>query len=256
MNDEEVSDEQMVKCFGKNKNCGRICRLKEVCLGKYKEEEAERRHRIYRDTCYIDEMDASSGHVAADAIIESKTEYREDEVDVAIDHLDVSEGCRKDLRRIFRNRTEGENTKEYVRELLRRLGEMYVNDPTGFELLFFQLLAGGNQVALAKKRGCTKQNINKIIVRGKSRLEAYRKMVEEKPECRLSGRELAVFHAVELDGMTNREAADILGCSRETIRRVCQMLRSKGVKCAKKRPGRRKKEKNRKNSIKRLNAVR
>ena len=242
MNDEEVSDEQMVKCFGKNKSCGRICRLKEVCLGKYKEEEAERRHRIYRDTCYIDEMDASSGHVAADAIIESKAEYREDEVDAAIDHLDVSEGCRKELRRIFRTRTEGENTKEYVRELLRRLGEMYVNDPTGFELLFFQLLAGGNQVALAKKRGCTKQNINKIIVRGKSRLEAYRKMVEEKPECRLSGRELAVFHAIEIDGLTYRQAAEILGCSFRTIGNIAQKMSLKGIKLHKKNRGRKKRK--------------
>ena len=38
-NEAPVSDEQMGRCFGKSKNCGRNCRLKELCLDKYREQE-------------------------------------------------------------------------------------------------------------------------------------------------------------------------------------------------------------------------
>ena len=240
----EVPDEQIAQCFGKNRSCSRNCRMKEICLGKYRENKEEENRKKYRKANYVDGMDAGAGHVAPgfDATTDDETgkETAAAEVLAAIEQLDISDRCRRDLLRIFRTHEDGESARESALELLRKLGEVYCCDPVGFEVMFFQILAGGNQAALARRRGCSKQNINKIVAHGKKRLAAYRQMAEQHPECRLTVRELAVFHAVEIEGMTYRKAADILGCSRETIRRMCQKLRLKGVKCAKKRPGRRK----------------
>lgn len=240
---DEVSDAQMAECFGTAASCGRNCRLKAVCLDKYRELEAEKRRRRYREAQFIDGMDAGSGHVAVDFIAadnRDETEPDAAEVAAAIERLDVSERCRHALLETFRRR-EAEKTAEAANlELLRRLGEIYVSDPTGFEVMFFQILADGNQAELARRRGCSKQNINKLTAKGKKRLEAYRQTVAAHPECRLSPRELAVFRAVELDGLTYRQAADIIGCSPKTIGNITQKMRLKGVFLHKKHPGRRK----------------
>lgn len=238
----EVSDEQMAKCFGKHRSCDRNCRLKEVCLDAFREKEEDRRRHQFRETAYIDEMDADAPHVSPDFVSGGNVPggETEEEILAAIEQLDLSDECRTALRQLVGRKTDEADTKLALLDMLRKLGEVYVCDPVGFEVLFFQVLAGGSQAALAKARGCTKQNVNKSMARGKIRLEAYRQMAAQYPECRLSPRELAVFHAVELEGMTYRQAAEIVGCSRETIRRVCQNLRLKGVKCAKKHPGRKK----------------
>ena len=236
MNDEApVSDEQMGRCFGKSKNCGRNCRLKELCLDKYREQEEEKRRQRYREAHYIDGMDASSGHVAPNFDLEnSDTDdaCADDEVFAAIDQLDVSDRCRRELLRILRARTDGEAAKGAALELLRRLGEMYVNDQTGFEVLFFQILAGGNQAALARQRGCSKQNINKIVAKGKKRLEAYRQMVARHPECRLTSREIAVYHFVAVEHCSYRQTGAFLGISKDTARRIALGLSAKGFSCA------------------------
>lgn len=244
MTTEEARAGQIERCFGKYRSCSLDCRLKEVCRGKFREQEEERSRKRFREARYVDEMDASANHAAADfAAADSRPETSDAEILEAIDALDLSDECRTALRTLVSRKNEAENTRDALRDMLRKLGEMYVADPVGFEVLFFQVLANGNQAELAKMRGCTKQNVNKSASRGQKRLEAYRETVRQHPECRLSFRELAVFHAVELDGMTCREAAAVLGCSRETVRRVCQKLRQKGVKCAKKHPGRRKGDK-------------
>lgn len=243
MNDEaQVSDEQLARCFGTQRRCARNCRLKELCLDKYREQEEEKRRQRYREAEYIDGMDATGDHVAPDFSTEHGSGHGEtaEEILAAIEQLELSDECRNALRKLVGRKSDAEDTRQALLDMLRKLGEVYVCDPTGFEVLFLQVLASGNQAALAKARGCSKQNVNKSMARGKIRIEAYRQMAAKHPGCRLAPRELAVFHAVELESMTYREAADILGCSRETIRRVCQMLRLKGVKCAKKRPGRRK----------------
>ena len=243
MNDDsEVSDEQMVKCFGKYRNCTKNCRLKEVCLDKKREEERELRQRRYREANYIDEMDSTGNHSAVEYQVESKPEAEPSEKEIfeAIEYLDVSEKCRLELRKIYRLKLERERTDEAIRELVRKMGELYIHDPTGFEVLFFQILAGGNQKQLAEKRGCSKQNINKIIANGKKRLEAYRELIEDNPECRLSSREIAVYHAVEIEGLSYRKAAAMVGCSFRTIGNIAQKIRLKGIKMHKKHRGRKK----------------
>ena len=232
---EEVSDAQISQCFGKNKSCARECRLKAVCLGKFQENEEEKRRRRYREAQYIDGMDPGSGHVSPDfepESTETNTGFSADEVFDAIDQLDVSDGCRRELLRIFRARTEGEAAEGAVLELLRRLGEMYVNDQTGFEVLFFQVLAGGNQAALSRQRGCSKQNINKIVAKGKKRLEAYRQMVARHPECRLTSREIAVYHFVAVEKCSYRRTGVFLGIGKDTVRRIALGLSAKGFSCA------------------------
>lgn len=246
MNDDVPSEEQMSKCFGNVKNCSKNCPIKNVCLDKYKEEQEEKRRSQYRDTAYIDEMDSSGDHVAigfSDDAAESYNLYTEEELLRAIDDMDISEKCRRELYRAIRSKCETESSDEAKKEMLRRLGEIYVNDPTGFEVMFFQILAGGNQAALARIRGCTKQNINKIVSKGKKRLEAYRKTVQLNPGCRLSFRELAVFHALEIENLTYRQTADLIGCSFRTVGNIAQKMCLKGVKLHKKRPGRRKRNK-------------
>ena len=240
---DEVSDAQMAECFGTAPSCSRNCRLKAVCLDKYRELKEEENRRQYRKAQFIDGMDAGSGHVAVDFIAadnRDETEPDAAEVAAAIERLDVSERCRRELLAAFRRREAGKTAEAAALELLRRLGEIYVSDPTGFEVMFFQILADGNQAELARRRGCSKQNINKLTAKGKKRLEAYRQMVVAHPECRLSPRELVVFRAVELDGLTYRQAADIIGCCPMTIHYIVQKMRLKGVKLYKKCPGRRK----------------
>ena len=236
MNDEApVSDEQMGRCFGKSKNCGWNCRLKELCLDKYREQEEEKRRRRYREAHYIDGMDPGAGHVSPDFAPENAETDRDvspDEVFAAIDHLDVSDRCRRELLETFRARAEGEAAEGAVLELLRRLGEMYVNDQTGFEVLFFQILAGGNQAALARQRRCSKQNINKIVAKGKKRLEAYRQMVAQRPECRLTSREIAVYHFVAVEHCSYRQTGVFLGIGKDTVRRIALGLSAKGFSCA------------------------
>ena len=244
MNDEvPVSDEQMAKCFGKYRNCGRNCRLKEVCQDKCREQQEEYNRRKFRERTYTDAMDAEGDRVGQewkDHAPDEVSHITAEDLRAVIGELDLPKAYITALQKLIDARAVQESSRHALLDMLRKLGEVYVCDPVGFEVLFFQVLAGGNQASLARLRGCTKQNINRSAKRGKIRLEAYRQMVAQHPGCRLSPRELAVFHAVELEGMTNRQAADIIGCSRETIRRVCQNMRLKGVKCAKKHPGRRK----------------
>ena len=229
-----VSDEQMAKCFGKYRSCGRNCRLKEVCLGKAREQEDERRRKKYREASYIDGMDAGAGHVAPDFDAAESEERIPDDSEIvsAIGQLDVSDRCRRELLRIFRTKAGNEAAEGVALELLRRLGEMYVNDQTGFEVLFFQILAGGNQAALARRRGCSKQNINKIVAKGKKRLEAYRKIVAEHPECRLTSREIAVYHFVAVERYSYRKTGLFLGICKDTVRKIALGLSAKGFSCA------------------------
>lgn len=232
--DMQVPDEQIVQCFGKHGACTRICRLKDICLEKHREQEKEKRQRRYRETCYIDGMDATAGHVAPDFSIgkdAGEDDFPSSEVASAIERLDVSEQCRRDLRRLFRAKADGEADEEKSVELLRRLGEMYINDPTGFEVLFFQALSGGNQAALARRRGCTKQNINKIVAKGRQRLAAYRQMVQSHPECRLTSREIAVYYYVVVERCSLRRAGVLLGIGKDTVKRTILGLSSKGFSC-------------------------
>ena len=234
MNDEvEVSDDQMVKCFGKYRSCARKCRLKEVCLGKYREQEEEHRQKKYRETSYIDGMDAGAEHVAPDfEAAGPESDPDDEEIASAIEQLDVSDRCRREMQKIHLAKAQDEEARGDGLELLRRLGEMYVNDPTGFEVLFFQILAGGNQAALARQRGCSKQNINKIVAKGKKRLEAYRQMVARHPECRLTSREIAVYHFVAVEHCSYRQTGAFLGISKDTARRIALGLPAKGFSCA------------------------
>ena len=237
--DSPVSDGQMARCFGKKNRCDLNCRLKTVCLDKYREQQEDKRRSRFREAEYIDGMDASSGHTVR-PFDDNDGTASDEEVRAAVDQLDLPDSCRRKLMQCVSSR-ESRETADAVRiDLVHRLGEIYVYDPTGFEIMFFQILAGGNQAALARKRGCTKQNINKIVAKGKKRLEAYRQMTARNPECRLTPREMAVFHAVELDGLTYRQAADVIGCSTTTIFNIEQKMRSKGIKMSKKRTGRRK----------------
>lgn len=219
MKEEELS---LTKCFGKVKNCERSCAYKSVCQDKYKEERESSLRMQYRETKYIDEMGGEPGDSSLSLPYESSSCYTDKEVLRAIDELDIPEVVRRELYRVFRMRELIETASDWNKELLRRLGELYINDPTGFEVLFFQILAGGNQAELARRRGCTKQNINKIITKGKKRLEAYRQMVESKPGCRLSFRELAVFRALEVENLTYRKTAELIGCSYRTVGNIAQ----------------------------------
>ena len=230
MNDEmEVSDEQMVKCFGKYRSCVRKCRLKEVCLGKYREQEEEHRRKKYREASYIDGMDAGAEHVAPDfEAAGPESDPDDEEIASAIEQLDVSDRCRRAMLKIQRAKAEDEEARGDGLELLRRLGEMYVNDPTGFEVLFFQILAGGNQAALARRRGCSKQNINKIVAKGKKRLEAYRAVIAENPACRLTSREIAVYHFAVVENCSYRKTGKFLGISKDTVRKTVLGLAAKG----------------------------
>ena len=241
METNQYVDQVNGSCFGKYRNCQHECRLKEVCQGKKREEEREQRQKQFREARYIDEMDAESNHSAAGYRAaenrETGPEESADEIFNAIDQLDISDRSRRELRRIYRLKLERESTEDAVRELMRKMGELYIHDPTGFEVLFFQILAGGNQKLLAEKRGCTKQNINKMIAHGKRRLQAYQEMIGQKPECRLTSREIAVFHAVEIGGMTYRQTAAIIGCSFRTVGNIAQRMREKGIKLHKKRRG-------------------
>ena len=153
-NEAPVSDEQMGRCFGKSKNCGRNCRLKELCLDKYREQEEEKRRQRYREAHYIDGMDASSGHVAPNFDLEnSDTDdaCADDEVFAAIDQLDVSDRCRRELLRILRARTEGEAAKGAALELLRRriLQNLRMDFRRGF---FRRRRAGGRFLLLHGER--------------------------------------------------------------------------------------------------------
>ena len=229
----EVTDEQMVQCFGKYRSCDRNCRLKEVCLDKHKEQEEEYRRKKYENAGYIDGMDATGGHVAPNfEAAGPDSDPDDEEIISAIEQLDISDRCRRALLKIHRAKAENEAAEGAALELLRRLGEMYVNDPTGFEVLFFQVLAGGNQAALARRRGCTKQNINKIVAKGKKRLEAYRQMVRKHPECRLTSREIAVYYYVAVEHCSYRQTGAFLGIGKDTVRKTALGLTEKGFSCA------------------------
>lgn len=209
----DVSDAEMAKCFGSRKNCARHCRLKEICLGKHREEREERNHARHRETVYIDSMDAEGDHVAPDWPNQPAPVSRYDAEPYP---------C-----------APGETLPaDDIREMLRRLGEMYVNDPTGYDMLFFKVLADGNQAALARKRGCTKQNINKCAANGGKRLEAYRAMMQKHPECRLTPEEIAVYHFVGIERFSYRQTGIILGISKDKVRKIAFGMTEKGFSCA------------------------
>ena len=164
--DDEVPESEMEKCFGTKRKCDRNCPLKAFCLSEAKERTEDRRRKKFRETEYIDEVntEAETAHVKRDYVREPE-QYDMDEREAvrAIDALDVPARVRRELKEALRRRGEIEEEREGMCEMLNRLGEMYVFDQTGFEVLLFQTLNGLNAAQLSKIRGCTKQNISKKI---------------------------------------------------------------------------------------------
>ena len=236
MNDEvPVSDEQMAKCFGKYRNCGRNCRLKEVCQDKCREQQEEYNRRKFRERTYTDAMDAEGDRVGQewkDHAPDEVSHITAEDLRAVIGELDLPKAYITALQKLIDARAVQESSRHALLDMLRKLGEVYVCDPVGFEVLFFQVLAGGNQASLARLRGCTKQNINKIVAKGKKRLEAYRQMVRKHPECRLTSREIAVYYYVAVEHCSYRQTGAFLGIGKDTVRKTALGLTEKGFSCA------------------------
>lgn len=232
--DDVVPESEMEKCFGTKKKCNRNCTLKKFCLSEAKEHTEDRRRRKFRETEYNDDVnpEAETAHVKRDYVREQEqADIDEQEAISAIESLDVPARVRRELKEALRRQSEIEEEREGMCEMLNRLGEMYVFDQTGFEVLLFQTLNGLNAAQLSKIKGCTKQNISKKIMRGRKRLTAYRK---EFSGGKMNGRELGVYFYVFVRKMSFRKAAEHLGCSWITVLRTARKLQESNFACIKK----------------------
>lgn len=231
--DDVVPESEMEKCFGTKKKCNRNCTLKKFCLSEAKEHTEDRRRRKFRETEYNDDVnpEAETAHVKRDYVREQEqADIDEQEAISAIESLDVPARVRRELKEALRRRSEIEEEREGMCEMLNRLGEMYVFDQTGFEVLLFQTLNGLNAAQLSKIKGCTKQNISKKIMRGRKRLTAYRK---EFSGGKMNGRELAVYYYIFVKKKSNRETARILGITHPTVSSIVEKLTKQKIALSK-----------------------
>lgn len=234
------TEEEIVKCYGVRQNCPEEdCPWRGPCLDHAREEAEEQRRQNYEQAEYTEAMDEGGTHTLADF----KRRPGEDDAQFhsvmrMIDELSFAETDRDALKRLCRARIEEKDSEERILDLLRRMGELYVHDPVGFEVMFFQILAGGSQAALARERDCSRQNINKMVTRGKRRYQRYLNAVHFRPGARLSMVELAVYRAIELERMSYRQAAAVCGCSLWKIQNTIHSLRQKGFKTIQRKRGR------------------
>ncbi len=236
-----MTDDELFKCFGKKKHCLIDCRFKKDCRSRAVERDEEWRRQTFEQEEYSEEMDEEGTHTLAD--FQKKNGVNDERLEKFIrmvEDSDLSYEDRTAFMEICNKRTWDKNNEEAILQLLRRMGELYIHDQIGFEVVFFQMLAKGNQAKYARLRGCTKQNINKRIASGQRRLKSYLDTAQIRPGARLSPLELAVFRAVEIEKMTYRQAAEVCGVTKWKIQNTVQNLRLKGIKTVQKRPGRRK----------------
>ena len=228
MSNSEPTEEEMAACFGTKTRCGRNCPMKKFCADEAKEKTEESRRRQFRETPFIEEMDSESDdHHASRAYLARQEQQGEDvtteEIIRAIEMLDVPDRAREELKRLCARREEEEKRRDETKEMLSRLGELFVFDPAGFEALFFQVLNGCNQSTLAKMHRCTKQNISKKLNKGKERLAEHRKRTARNG-APMSGRELAVYYYIFVKKKSRRETARILGITHPTVSSVVEKL--------------------------------
>lgn len=223
----EPTDEEMAVCFGTKRKCNRKCRMKVYCADEAKEKTEDVRRRQFRETPFLDEMDSESDDHHANREYLARQEQQDEDVSSgeiirAIEMLDVPDHVREGLKKLCRRREEEERRRDETKEMLSRLGELYVFDPTGFEALFFQVLSGCNQSTLAKMHQCTKQNISKKMNKGKERLAAHR---ERKLNGKtMTSRELAVYYYVFVEKKSRRETARVLGLGKSTVAEIAEKL--------------------------------
>ena len=213
----EPTDEEMTACFGTKTRCTRNCRMKEYCLDEAKEKMKEKRRKQFRESKYIDEMDATTDTHNVNREYLAEQEHVEEaskrEVNSAINAMDLPESIRDSLKKLYAAQERRDAERENMKDMLHHLGELYVFDPMGFEVLFFKVLNGCNQSMLAKMHRCTKQNISKKLVKGRERLAAYRAATDGG---KLTERELSVYYFVCVKKMSCRKTAEILGISKTT----------------------------------------
>lgn len=232
--DDVVPESEMEKCFGTKKKCNRNCTLKKFCLSEAKEHTEDRRRRKFRETEYNDDVnpEAETAHVKRDYVREQEqADIDEQEAISAIESLDVPARVRRELKEALRRRSEIEEEREGMCEMLNRLGEMFVFDQTGFEVMFFQALSGVNSSQLSKIRGCTKQNTSKKIMRGRKRLTAYRK---DHQTGKMNGLELGVYYFVFVRKMSCRKAAEHLGICKTKVWEIEKKLKKQNFAADKK----------------------
>ena len=232
----EPTDEEMAVCFGTKTKCPLNCRMKEYCRDEAKEKMKEKRRKQFRESQYIDEMDATSDKHSVNRDYLAEQEHVEEastsEVNSAISSMDLPESVREKLKRLYANQERREAERENMKDMLHRLGELYVFDPMGFEVLFFKILNGCNQSALAKMHKCTKQNISKKLVKGKERMAAYRKAMDGG---KMSERELSVYYFVCVKKMSCRKAAESLGIGKTAVWKTIKKLANHNINADKKR---------------------
>lgn len=224
MNSSEPTDKEMESCFGTKTKCNRNCRMKEYCLSEAKEKKEETRRRKFRETPFLDELDSESEdhHANRDYLAKQEQpgeETTSDEIIRAIKMLDVPDTVRNELKRLCKQRDKEEKQRIETKELLARLGELFVFNPAGFEAMFFQILTGCNQTMLAKMHQCSKQNISKRLAKDRKTFAEYKQ--KGKP---MSGRELAVYYYAFVKKESRRETARILGIPKSTVQDITQKL--------------------------------
>jgi Mor family transcriptional regulator len=234
----EPTDEEMAACFGTKTKCDRKCPMKALCKDEAKEKTEEARRKQFRETPFIDEMDADSDehHANRRYLIGKDSEGDEaspEEIVRAIEMLEVPERTKAALKAVCKRHEANEKARDATKEMLARLGELYVFDPQGFEALFFQVLNGCNQSTLARMHQCSKQNISKKLVKGKERLETHRARVAMNG-AGLSGRDLGIYFYVYVKKFSQRKTASILGIGKSTVSNVVKKLAKQKFAVAKK----------------------
>jgi len=238
MNNREPTDEEMAACFGTKRKCNRNCPMKKFCADEAKEKTEDARRKQFRETAFLDEMDSESDehHANRAYLIGREHESEEtppEEILRAIDALEVPERTKAALKAVCKRREEEEKARDATKEMLSRLGELYVFDQQGFEALFFQILNGCNQSTLARMHQCSKQNISKKMTKGKERLAAHRERAAMNG-AGLSGRDLGIYFYVYVKKMSHRSVAKILGISKTTVSNIVKKLAKQKFAVAKK----------------------
>ena len=227
MSNSKPTNAEIEVCFGTKRRCNRNCHLKDLCANKAKEKTEDARRKQFRETEFIDAMDSESDdhHVNREFLIEQERAEDTSGFDVygAIDAMDAPEPIRAELKRLYERREERDKGREEAKEMLSRLGELYVFDQQGFEALFFQILTGCNQSMIARMHRCSKQNISKKLTKGKERLAAHRKQTAARGR-EMSGRELAIYYYVFVKKISRREAARVLGLGKTTVAEIAEEL--------------------------------
>lgn len=209
MQEKTLSEKRLVNCFGTVEKCPINCKHKKECISKAREAKEEKQRKFH--VPYSDEITKSMEGA------ESNDFFSE----IMFDEQHDGEQSHNE---IYGNTCIPGESKQYIRDFLERLIDIYRYKPKTFHMLMDSVAKNMNQFDVAKERGISRQSVNKALLK---EIGIGRGNIQEYYLTALNGREYTAYLLCNIRKKSLRNAAREMKCSHMTVKRMLQIANSK-----------------------------